>query len=213
MNPQSYQKSNPEWLEWATRLQAIAQNGLTYTENDFDRERYHAVQAVAVAILAAQGQYDGEHYATLLGAEAGYATPKLDARAAVIVDGRILLVRERSDGGWTLPGGWVDVGESPRAAVEREAREESGYEARAVKLLAVWDRNRHDHPPHLFHIYKLIFRCELVGGAPTTTLETDGVGFFAPDALPPLSLGRVTPAQIARIFEHERHPEWPADFD
>jgi ADP-ribose pyrophosphatase YjhB (NUDIX family) len=91
--------------------------------------------------------------------------------------------------------------------------EESGYRARAVKLLACYDRNKHNHPPHAFHIYKLFFQCELVGGAPKTSIETEGVGFFPQTAIPPLSTPRVTPAQIARFFEHYHHPKWATDFD
>jgi ADP-ribose pyrophosphatase YjhB (NUDIX family) len=114
---------------------------------------------------------------------------------------------------WTLPGGWADVGESPTEGVVREVREESGYEVRAVKLLALHDRGRHPHPPHTYAIYKLFFLCELLGGVPTASIETAGVGFFPEDDLPELSVGRVLPEQIRRFFEHLRHPHWPTDFD
>ena len=134
-------------------------------------------------------------------------------RAAVFRENRILLVRESTDGAWSLPGGWADVGESPADAVVREVREESGYETRAVKLLAVYDRNRHGHPPFPFHAYKLFFRCELIGGEAALSNETTGVDWFAEDALPPISTIRVTAAQIHRFFEHYRNPDWPTDFD
>ncbi len=114
---------------------------------------------------------------------------------------------------WTLPGGWADVGDSPADAVVREIREESGYETRATKLLALLDRNRHNHPPHVNHIYKVFIRCEIIGGAPTTSHEIQGVGFFAEEEIPVLSLTRIMPAQIARMCEHYRHPNLPADFD
>ncbi|MBC7256163.1 MAG: NUDIX hydrolase [Chloroflexi bacterium] len=208
----------PQWLDWAQRLQAIAQDGLTFCRDPFDIERYHQIQRIAAEMLssAGQGQPDDAHLQHTLDwitAETGYATPKLDVRGVVFRGEGILLVRERRDGRWTLPGGWVDVGDSPREAVEREIREESGYEARAVRLLAVYDRNRHPHPPHPQHIYKLFILCDLVGGAPAVSEETDGVGFFTPDALPELSLGRVTPGQIARMFAFRAHPEWPPDLD
>jgi ADP-ribose pyrophosphatase YjhB (NUDIX family) len=122
-------------------------------------------------------------------------------------------VKERVDDCWTLPGGWADVNESPAEAVVREVYEESGYQTRAVRLLALYDRRKHDHPPHPWHIYKVFFKCELVGGAPATSIETDGVAFFHKDEIPPLSVGRVTAAQIARFFEHYHNPSWPADFD
>ena len=145
--------------------------------------------------------------------DTGPATPKLDVLAGILRDDGILLVRERSDGLWTLPGGWIDVEEAASEAAVREVREESGYECRAVKLIAVLDRNRHGHPPLLYHTYKLIFQCELTGGAPAESLETDGTGFFKENDVPPLSTSRVTEAQIRRIFEHHRNPSLPTDFD
>ena len=137
-------------------------------------------------------------------------------RGAVFrADGRILLVRERSDGKWTLPGGWADVGGTPSENVTREIFEEAGFRVVAVKLLAAFDRNRHGHPVMLHHVYKLFFRCEITGGEAAVggTPETAGVEFFAEEALPPLSTGRVTAAQIGRLFEHYRQPDRPTDFD
>ena len=215
---------NPKWLSWAQQLQAIAQTGLTFTQNPFEVERYELVQEIAAKMMAAQSELGTAPILDLFADQAGYATPKVDVRAVVFdravphgnsADGtpRILLVKERRDGRWTLPGGWADVNDSPAEATEREVREESGYRCRATKLLACYDRNKHDHPPHAFHIYKLFFLCKLEGGAPTTSIETAGVGFFPEDEIPPLSLPRVTPAQIARFFEHYRHPDWATDFD
>ncbi|MCB0064944.1 MAG: NUDIX domain-containing protein, partial [Caldilineaceae bacterium] len=147
--------------------------------------------------------------------EEGYATPKVDVRGAVFRGNKILLVKERSDGCWTLPGGWADIGDSPAVAVERELVEESGYRTRAIKLLALYDRNhpRHAHPPHLHHIYKLFFRCEIIGGTATTSNETDDVRFFDRAEIPPLSLTRIVPSQIARLFAHYDDPTLPTDFD
>ena len=205
--------TDPAWLSWAKRLQALAQTGLTFSRDDFDRERYAAVQAIAAEMLAAGSGAQVASVLELLAAERGYATPKVDVRAAVFRAERILLVRERSDGRWTLPGGWADVGDSPRSAVEREVREESGYEVRAVKVAAVYDRNLHGHTPLPFHLWKLFFLCELTGGTPSASIETDGAEFFAADALPALSVGRVTAAQIAHMFEHHREPDRPTTFD
>ncbi len=147
--------------------------------------------------------------------ETGYATPKLDIRGAVFRGDGILLVRERADEGrWTLPGGWVDVGESPSEAVVREVREESGYETRATRLLALYDRDRQGHPPILWHTWKVFFLCELVSERQGELgYESGGAEFFPLDGLPALSLGRVTERQLQRLFEHRRHPEWPPDFD
>jgi ADP-ribose pyrophosphatase YjhB (NUDIX family) len=204
----------PHWLRWAKALQATAQNGLTYAENHFDRERYEAVRQVAAEIMAAHSGVDAAVVADLFKGQTGYATPKVDVRGVVFRENQILLVRERDDGRWTLPGGWADVNESPREAVVREIREESGFETTAVKLLAVFDRSRHPHELDFpFHVYKLVVLCELTGGAPTTSFETTDVGFFAEEELPELSVSRVTAGQIARAFEHRRQPDLPTDFD
>lgn len=203
----------PRWLDIALKLQAIAQNGLTYAKDPFDAERYEAVREIAADMMSEQTGEEPERILDLFRREQGYATPKVDVRAAVFQDDAILLVKERQDGLWTLPGGWVDVGDPPSEAVEREVREESGYEVRAVKLLALYDRNKHDHSPLPYHIYKLFFLCELVGGTPSESIETAEAGFFRPDDVPPLSRTRVTPQQISRLFEHYHNPEWPTDFD
>ena len=205
---------DPRWLVWAKRLQAIAQTGLTYAKDPFDVERYQSIRLVASEMMAAgSGEGSADSFVKLLSMDVGYATPKVDVRAAVFRDGRLLLVREKEDGRWTLPGGWADIGDSPSGAVVREVKEESGYDVKARKLLALLDRNLHGHPPIPYHAYKLFFLCDIVGGNARAEQETDAVGFFAADEIPPLSLTRVTPAQIARLFQHSVHPEWPTEFD
>jgi ADP-ribose pyrophosphatase YjhB (NUDIX family) len=203
----------PKWLDWARRLQALAQSGLTYALSPYDVDRYAEVREIAAEMMARGSDADIAAIRGLFAGQEGYATPKVDLRGVVFRDDRILLVKEREDGGWTLPGGWADVGESPAVGTVREVREESGYETRAVKLLAAYDRNRHGHPPIPFHAYKLFFLCDLTGGAPAGSTETEGVDWFAEGSLPPLSISRVTAAQIHRFFEHHRHPQWPTDFD
>jgi ADP-ribose pyrophosphatase YjhB (NUDIX family) len=203
----------PAWLGWARRLNALAQTGLTFAENPYEIERYTAIRTIAAEMIAQGMGADAGRVLDLFASDAGYATPKVDVRGVVFQDGKILLVHERSDGLWTLPGGWADVGDSPADAVVREIREESGFETRATKLLALLDRNKHGHPPHVNHIYKIFIRCEIIGGSPTTSHEIQDVGFFAEDEIPELSLTRNVPAQIARMFEHYRQPELPADFD
>lgn len=203
-----------EWLKWATKLQAIAQTGLTYAKDPFDVERYEAIRSIAADLMAFGSRApDPETFVKLFGIDTGYATPKVDVRAAVFRDSKILLVKEREDGCWTLPGGWADVGDSPSAAVIREVKEESGYSVKAHKLLAFLDRNLHGHPPIPYHAYKLFFLCDLVGGDATTGTETEAVGFFGEMEIPPLSLTRVTPTQVSLLFEHFRHPDWPTTFD
>lgn len=202
-------------LEWARKVQAIAQNGLAFTQDPFDRERFTQLQDLVAGILASELAVPVSQARAFWAHEEGYATPKVDVRGAVFRDGKVLLVRERSDGKWTLPGGWVDINDAPSGAVVRELFEESGYRARAVKLAALFDKNnpRHGHPPGIHHIYKLFFLCELVGGEPTLSIETDGVDFFPLDALPELSTGRVTRSEIARMHEHQIHRDLPTDFD
>jgi len=203
----------PRWLEWAKQLQAVAQNGLAFASDEYDRERYRAVRSIAAAMFAAGCEAAPARIEELFSAEAGYATPKVDVRAAVFRDERILLVKERSDGRWTLPGGWADVGEGPRSCAEREVREESGFEVRALKLAAVYDRKRHVEKPFMFDIWKLFFVCELIGGSARSSLETEAAEFFGLQDLPPLSTGRSTAAQIAHMFEHHRAPGLPTTFD
>ncbi|MGD0472262.1 MAG: NUDIX hydrolase [Candidatus Velthaea sp.] len=201
------------WIQWTQRLAAIAQSGLTYARDPFDIERYEALRQLAADVVAEHTGRAAIDVDEFFRAETGYATPKLDVRGVVFRAGDILLVRERVDGGWTLPGGWADVLDSPSTAIEREIREESGYEARATKIVAVFDRNRHPHPPQAFHVWKVFVRCEIIGGAPRDSIETDGVGFFARDALPELSTTRVTAHQLALMFAHLDDPLRPADFD
>jgi ADP-ribose pyrophosphatase YjhB (NUDIX family) len=204
----------PQWLSVARELRAIAQTGLEFTVDRFDRQRYERVRELAAAMLA---QGSGENYEVvieILREGWGYATPKVDVRGAAFVDDRVLLVREISDGRWTLPGGWADVNQSAAECVVREIAEESGFVARTLKLAAVRDYQKSGHPPrNVDSIYKMFFVCEITGGSARASDETSEVAFFPRDALPPLSLGRTTAAQIDRMFQHALHPELPADFD
>jgi len=200
-------------LEWARKVQAIAQTGLAFTGDPFDRERYTQLAALVAELLARELEIPLGAARDLWAGEQGYATPKVDVRGGVFRADRVLLVRERADGGWTLPGGWVDVNDAPSEAVAREIFEESGYRARAVKLAALVDKNRHPHPPGVHHIYKLFFLCELLGGEPAASNETDAVEFFPVQALPPLSTGRVLASQIERLYQHQLDPSLPTDFD
>ena len=201
-------------LDWVTRLQAIAQNGLTFARDAYDIERYQAVREVAAEMLAAKAGVDLGVVRNLLSLDSGYATPKVDVRGVVFRDDKLLMVRERSDGGWTLPGGWADVCESPAENVVREVFEESGFQTRAVKVLAIFDRSKHPHEPAFpYHVYKIFILCDALGGTETPSSETDAVGFFGEVELPELSVSRVTSWQIHRMFEHHRAPHLPTDFD
>jgi ADP-ribose pyrophosphatase YjhB (NUDIX family) len=200
-------------LDWARKVQAIAQTGLAFTHDPFDRERYAQLTELVASILSSELDIPLTRAKAFWEGEEGYATPKVDVRGGIFERDRVLLVRERSDGKWTLPGGWVDVNDSPSGAVAREILEESGYRARAVKLAALVDKRRHPHPPGIHHIFKLFFLCERIGGEAAISNETDAVQFFPLTALPELSTGRVLASQIERLYQHQLHPELPTDFD
>jgi ADP-ribose pyrophosphatase YjhB (NUDIX family) len=164
---------DPQWLAWAKQLQTIAQTGLTYVRDPYDRERYEQVREIALEMLAAGSGLPMPEARGLFAGETGHATPKVDVRGVVFQGDTILLVRERSDGGWTLPGGWADPGEAPSVATVREVYEESGYRTRAIKLLALYDRDLHGHGPHPYHIYKVFFQCEIDESAAETQHAPD----------------------------------------
>jgi ADP-ribose pyrophosphatase YjhB (NUDIX family) len=209
--------NEPDWLIWTRELQAMAQTGLAFCRDPYDRDRYEALRALASKMMAAHTGAPAERIEALFHAEKGYTTPKVDVRGAVFdPEGRLLMVREVQDRGrWTLPGGWADVNLTAAENVLKEIREESGYEARVIKLAAAWDRARQGHDPSVFSCMKLFYVCGLTGGEASTSLETSEVAWFRHDALPleDLSTGRVLPRQLARMFEHYRLPELATDFD
>jgi ADP-ribose pyrophosphatase YjhB (NUDIX family) len=204
----------PPFLPLLRELAALAGTGLGYSRDPFDLERFARIAELARLLIADRLDVPEPKVALALTEEKGYVTPKIDVRGAAFRDGRLLLVRERSDGRWALPGGFADVNLSPAEAVEAEIVQESGFTARAVKLIAVLDRRRHHaRHPLLLHCYKLFFLCQLTGGAETTGTEISEVGFFDEDALPDLSLGRCNPDQIALCFAHFRESGRATVFD
>ncbi|BAY82308.1 NUDIX hydrolase [Calothrix parasitica NIES-267] len=204
-----------KWLKWAQQIKSVAQKGLLYSKNPHQIEDYQLLRNIAAEIISSHTQIEQSEILDLLIKEIGYPTPKVGVSAAVFADDKILLVKERSDGLWSLPGGFAEVGESPGEVAVRETFEESGYQTRPIKLLAVYDNNnsKHGHTPFLQGLYKLIFQCEMIGGSVTTSIETEDVEFFAEDNIPQLSIRKVTPTQINQIFEHYRNPDLPTDFD
>ncbi len=208
--------AEPDWLAWTRELQAIAQTGLAFVRDPYDRERYERLRALTSEMMAGGTDAQAEHIAALFAGETGYATPKVDVRGAAFDEhGKILLVREVADGGrWTLPGGWADINLTVAENVVKEMREESGFDVVARKLAAVWDRTRQGHPSGLFSCCKFFFICDIVGGAAATGLETSEIGWFSEASLPEeLSLGRVLPDQLRRMFAHARDPDLPTDFE
>jgi ADP-ribose pyrophosphatase YjhB (NUDIX family) len=203
------------WLARVRALQAIAQEGLAYADNPFDAARYARLKHVTADIADALDS-EGPPGPLRLAVEQadGYLTPKLDVRAAVFDDDdRVLLVRELRDRRWSLPGGWADVGEGIAAGAVREVREESGYVVEYERFFGLYDRERWGHPPTPLFTLKAVVGCRLVGGEATTSTETDGVDWFARDAVPELSLGRTSQRLLARAFEHHDDPALPPDVD
>lgn len=200
----------------AVRLAALAQDGLEFSANDFDTDRYRKIGAAATELLSVLSDRPAEQFRLELGRDSGYATPKVDVRGALVDDAhRILLMRERTDGRWSLPGGWADPGDTPSNAVVREVREETGYSARVVKLIACLDRDAQGHlPPLPVAAYKLFFLCEPTGevSAPEE-LETLEVGWFGLAELPPLSAGRVNRAELELVLAHAADRSLPTAFD
>jgi ADP-ribose pyrophosphatase YjhB (NUDIX family) len=203
----------PRWLQWAQEIQALSQTGNHYAENEYQRERYHRLAEIAAEIVACHTGLDFESLLSIYSLQDGYATPRVDVRGAVFREGKLLLVRERADGGWTMPGGWADVGDQPSKAAEREVWEEAGFRVKARRVIGIYDANRAE-PLELFHGYKIVFLCELLEGEARPNFETSAVAFFGPDEVPPALSGERTRARhIQDAFEHYRHPELPAVFD
>ena len=207
---------DPDWLVWAREIQALAQTGLAFSKDPYDQERFAALRRLSARIMAEHTAANTARIETLFEAETGYATPKIGVRAAVFDEaGRILMVREAVDENrWTLPGGWADVNQTPAQSVAREVFEESGYHVQPIKLAAVWDRARQQQPAMAFSVVRMFFVCTLRGGAPATSLETNGVGWFAEADIPrDLSVRRPLPHHVSRMFAHWRRPALPTEFD
>ncbi|WP_121661989.1 NUDIX hydrolase [Metabacillus litoralis] len=203
----------PKWLEWAKQLQAISQAGLTYSKDIYDLERFELIRKISIEILSQHTDVDQEMIKHLFANETGYATPKVDIRGVVFKDHKILMVKENTDGGWSLPGGWGDIGLSPSEVVVKEVKEESGFDVKAVKLIGILDKKCHPHPPSPYHVYKIFILCEIIGGQAKEGIETSAVEFFAKDQLPQLSEERITKSQIQLAFKHLYHSQEPAAFD
>jgi ADP-ribose pyrophosphatase YjhB (NUDIX family) len=191
-----------QWLTWAKRLQAIASTGLHFSKDDFDRERYRELATIAHSMLASLGNIPIKRIDGLLSDFAkGYATPKIDVRGAVIENGKVLLVREKSDGLWTLPGGFADVGLSATENVIKEISEEAGIRASVTGLYSVRHKAKHVYEPDVRDFYKMFFLCQRVDVEPLSPgSEAVGAAFFARSDLPQLSKGRVIERDIEAAF-------------
>lgn len=202
------------WVAWAKELQATAQCGLAYGKDPFDLDRYARIREISAEILEGYTDLPLERLTDLFCSERGYQTPKVTTRAALFLDGKILLVREEG-GLWNLPGGWCDENQTVRANTEKELWEESGIRGRATRLVAVQDRNKHNYPPYILNLSNHLVLCEPVGEiAPfQPNLETQERGFFDLDALPPLDTRRTTEEQIRLCWEAHEAENWDTRFD
>jgi ADP-ribose pyrophosphatase YjhB (NUDIX family) len=202
----------PQWFAWAQEIFSLSQSGLTYSGNEYDIERYKRLQEITAEMIASQSELSKTSVLESFSMQAGYITPKVDVRGAVVQDGKILLIQERADGNWAMPGGWADLGNSPGSVAEREVWEESGFRVKAEKVVAVIDANRLE-PMEFYHAYKIIFLCRLLDGERRTSYETLAVDFFDPDNLPPLSVYRTNEAMLQEVFAHVANPDRPTAFD
>jgi len=203
---------NAKWIKWAREIFSLSQTGLTYNKNEFDIERYKRLQEIAAEMIESQSELSKESVLESFSMQAGYATPKIDVRGAVVHEEKILLIQERMDERWSMPGGWADLGNAPASVAEREVWEESGYHVKAQKVVAVIDANRIE-PLEFYHAFKIIFLCELIDGEPRTSYETMAVDFFALDNLPPLSIYRTNEDMLQEVFAHVKNPNRLTYFD
>ena len=203
----------PKWLEIAREIQQLAQTGTAFAVTDYEKKRYKRLTEITAEIVEHHTTLEKESVQKVLMNHPGYATPKVDVRAAIIKDGKILLVQETTDNCWAMPGGWADVGDIPSEVAVRETKEESGYDVKPIKVIGVYDANRLGGYLELFHAFKIIFLCELIGGEAKISDETLDVQFFDLNNLPPLSLNRTNDKHIKEIKLHLDNPDRPTYFD
>ena len=203
----------PKWLTWAREIQSLSQTGLAHAGTDYETKRYERLTEIAAEIVHDHTDLPKEPVLQYFLAQPGYATVKVDVRGAVIRDGKILLVQERTDQRWCMPGGRADVGDYPSDMVMREVLEESGFDVAPGKVIAVYDANRGPEPMEFFHAYKIVFLCEITGGQARPSDETMAVDFFRFDDLPPLSSHRTNERHLAEVQAHLKDKNRPAAFD
>jgi ADP-ribose pyrophosphatase YjhB (NUDIX family) len=202
-----------QFLERMRQIQALVQTESHYAQDDFQRDRCRKLMDIVAEIISQNTGLDFPLLSKAFKDQLGYATPKIDVRAAAFREGKLLLVRERLDGGWTMPGGWADVGDTPSNAAEREAWEEAGFHVKARKIVGIYDANRVE-PLELFHAFKIVFLCNIIDGEARTSIETSDVKFFGPDEIPSnFSGGRTTARHVRDAFAALNNPNSPSVFD
>lgn len=200
------------WLKWAIEIQSIAQCGLSYTKDMYDKERYEQLRNIAAEMLSYKTDISVDKIKTLFCNESGYQTPKLDTRAVIFEDEKILLVREKN-GLWSLPGGWVDVLESIESNTIKEVKEESGLDVITKRVIAIQDRNKHNKPLYPYGVCKVFVECEVIGGEFIENIETTEIKYFSVENLPNLCEAKNTSKQIEMCFEAKNSLNWNVVFD
>jgi len=203
----------PKWLTIAREIQQLAQTGAAFAETGYEKDRYKRLNEITAEIIEHHTTLEKESVAKVFMEHPGYATPKIDVRAAVIKDGKILLVQEFTDNCWAMPGGWADVGDVPSEVASRECKEESGFDVKPIKVIGVYDANRVGGKLEFFHAFKIIFLCELLDGEATPSDETLDVRFFDFNDLPALSLNRTNEKHLNEIKLHLSNSERKTFFD
>jgi ADP-ribose pyrophosphatase YjhB (NUDIX family) len=211
----------PQWLTWAREIEAIAQTGLHFSsehidpeqDREYDQQRYSRLIEIASEIYEKHSQIEKTRYIESFNAEQGYATPKIDVRAAIFEENKILLVQEKVDHSWSMPGGFADVNELPSKMIEREVFEESGIIAKAKKVVGIFDANHDREPLAVHHAYKIIYLCEITGGLLRGSNETVSSRFFPVDELPVFSETRTDLRHIWEAYQHILDPNRPAFFE
>ena len=202
-----------KWLDWAIRLQAIAQSGLFYSENKYDLDRFQQIRDLAAEIMSVHTDIHVDKVKELFCCEKGYQTPKIDVRAVMIENNQILMVKELIDGKWSLPGGWAEVDLSLSENVKKEVKEEAGLEVEVQRLLAVLDAKNKNPAPAPYGIYKILVECKRTGGSFSANMETCDCALFSLENLPELSTGRITAEQIEMCFKAARDKDFVPVFD
>lgn len=202
-----------KWLKWAIEIQSLSQIGLTYTKDVYDRERYQRLREISAEMLAKKTELSIEKVKDLFCHETGYQTPKLDTRAAIFRNNKILLVHE-NNGTWSLPGGWCDVLESVKSNTEKEVREETGLNVRAVKIISIQDRNKHNKPVYAYGVCKIFVLCEVINGKFVENIETTEIRYFSLQDLPHnLAEEKTNKEQIEMCFKAYLNENWQTQFD
>lgn len=201
-----------KWLDWAVELQSLAQAGLFYGKDVFDEERYERIREIAAEMISYKSEIPLEKVKDLFCSDVGYQTPKIDTRAAIFKDGKILLVHEKN-GTWSLPGGWVDVNMSVEENTRKEVKEEAGLDVRVKRIIAVQDREKHNLPIYAYKVCKIFLQCEVTGGEFAENIETTEFDYFDLEELPVLAEEKNNREQIAMCFQAMHAECWEPLFD